>query len=170
MNMKKKSWFVFIVLFFLTTSLYSQGEKFKALFMYNFTKYLEWPDQKKQGDFVIGVFGNSPIIDELNVIAQKRKVGAQQIKVEKISTLEEIQKCHIVYFPDSRSAKFTELKSNFGAKGIVFITDKPGLGKDSGINYVSVNGKQNFEVNKGNLEGQGIKINSALLSLGIIVK
>lgn len=167
--MKKTTWLILIVFFFFSSAAYSQGEKFKALFMYNFTKYLEWPVQKQQGNFVIGVFGSSPIIGELNVIAEKRKVGAQKIEIRKISTLEELQSCNIVYIPESRSAKLAEVKSKCSGKGVVVITDKPGLAKSSDINYVMVNGKQNFEINKKNLEAQGIKVNSALLSLGIEV-
>ena len=32
----------------------AQNEKFKALFMYNFTKYVEWPTSLKSGNFVFG--------------------------------------------------------------------------------------------------------------------
>lgn len=168
--MRKKSWMILIVLISFSSSVYCQSEKFKALFMYNFTKYLEWPPEKKSGDFIIGVYGNSPIIVELEQISQKKRVGSQKIVVKKISDATELLNCNIVYVPENRSSKFTEVKDNCSGKGVVFITDKPGLGSSSGINYVLVNGKQNFEISKGNLDAQGIKVNSALLSLGIVVE
>lgn len=159
------------MLFSFLTVANSQDEKFKALFMYNFTKYLEWPASKQTGNFIIGVYGTSAIIPELNIIAEKRKVGNQQIVVKKISDPSQLKDCHIVFVPENRSGKIDEVISACKGKGIVIITDKPGLAKDySCINYVKINGKQNFEISKKHLNSEGIQINSALLSLGIVVE
>lgn len=168
--MKKKYWILFLMILLIVPGSMAQEAKFKALFMYNFTKYLEWPSNKQSGDFVIGVFGNSPIIAELKIIAQKKKVGNQPIVIKKLSSLSEANTCHILYIPENRSVDEAEVKNQCSNKGTVIITDKPGLAKSfSGINYVKVNGKQNFEVNKKNIDEQGIKVNSELLSLGINV-
>ncbi len=149
----------------------AQDERFKALFMYNFTKYLEWPVDNQNEEFVIGVYGSSPIIQELNIIAQKKTVGNQKIVVKKINSPEELPACSILYIPENKSSKVSEIIKNCKSKGTLIITDKEGLGKTiAGINYVKVDGKQNFEINKSNIEGKGIKINSALLTLGIAIK
>ena len=167
----KKPWLVLILFVLLMPFSHAQDDKFKALFMYNFTKYLEWPASKQSGEFIIGVFGNSPIISELNIIAQKRKVGVQQIIVKKITESSQLTDCSIIYVPDSRSTKIQEIMQSCNGKGVALITDKPGMAQThSGINYVKINGKQNFEINRKHLEAQGIKVNSALLSLGIPVE
>lgn len=159
------------MVFLIVPHSHAQDEKFKALFMYNFTKYLEWPSNKQSGDFVIGVYGNSPIIGELNIIAQKRKVGAQQIAVKRVTDVSEFKDCNIIYVPENKSVKVAEITEQCSEKGVVLITDKPGLANThSGINYVKVDGKQNFEINKRILESQGIKVNSVLLSLGIVIE
>lgn len=149
----------------------AQDAKFKALFMYNFTKYLEWPSTQQQGDFVIEILGNSPIISELEIIAQKRKVGIQKIKVRKIASLAESHNANILYIPRNRSSFVNPAIKQFRNKGTIIITDKPGLvSLGAGINYVKVDGKQNFEVSKNNIEQQGLKVNSTLLSLGLAVE
>jgi hypothetical protein len=166
--MNVRRWLLLLVIIFLMPMAKSQEDKFKALFMYNFTKYLEWPTAKQKGEFIIGVYGSSPIITELNVIAEKRKVGAQQIVIKKVIEISELPACHIVYLPENRSDKAKEVFEMCKTKGVVLITDKQGLAKTfSGINYVTVDGKQNFEINRKHLESEGVKINSALLSLGI---
>lgn len=155
----------------LSTTVFSQESKFKALFMYNFTKYLEWPAAKQHGDFVIGVYGSSDITKELKIIAGKKKVGSQTITIKEINSSSSLSDCHIVFVPENQSTKVKTIAPNCTGKGTVLITDKPGLAKNiSGINYIIVNGKQSFEVNKSNLEKQGVKVNSQLLSLGIIVQ
>ena len=129
----------------LCTGLKAQDEKFKALFMYNFTKYIEWPQAKQSGDFVIGVIGNSAIVGELETIAQKKTVGAQTIKVKQISSADDVSKLHIVYVTEDKSGEAAALAGKVKGKGVVLITDKPGLAKStSGINYIKKDGKPNF--------------------------
>jgi hypothetical protein len=169
--MKQKFVFTAAFLLFIILSLNAQDDKFKALFMYNFTKYLEWPTAKQSGDFIIGVYGASPIVNELNIIAQIKTVGAKKIVVRTVTDESQIISCNIVYVPESKSEEIQVISNGCKGKGTVLITDKPGLARSfSGINYVKVDGKQNFEINKANIEGQGVKVNSVLLSLGINVQ
>ncbi len=169
--MSRYIYLLLAVILFTAIGVDGQDDKFKALFMYNFTKYLEWPPDKKKGDFVIGVYGNSPIINELNIIAQKRKVGAQKIVVRKVATSAEFSGCNILFIPEYKSGKINEIATQCKGGGTALITEKPGLAKTvAGINYVKVDGKQNFEINRKNLEAQGIKVNSALINLGINVQ
>ncbi len=160
--------------FFLMLPLlfcYSQDAKFKALFMYNFTKYLEWPAEKKHGDFIIGIYGSSSITPELRIIAGKKKVGSQTIVVKEFDSPSAITSCHILFVPENRSSKIDDIKIACCGRGTILITDKPGMAETvSGLNYIKIDGKQSFEINKVNLEKQGIKVNSILLSLGIIVE
>ncbi len=162
---------IVVCLFFFAVQIsHAQEEKFKAVFMYNFTRYLDWPSEKKAGDFIIGVFGSSPIIDELNIIAQKRKVGVQKIVVKEIENPEDFKYCNIVYLPENNSSEISSVSQSCSAQGVVLITNQKGLAQTySCINYVKIDGKQNFEINKTRLEKQGIKVNSALLSLGVQV-
>ena len=155
------------VVFVMGNMAKAQEEKFKALFMYNFTKYLEWPADAQKGEFVIGVYGSSPIIEELMIIAQKKSIGNLPIVVKKIDNPEGITECSIIFLPDYRSSKINDITSNIRPEGTLLITDKAGLGKTAGINYVIKDGKQSFEINKANIEEKGIKINSTLLTLGV---
>ncbi len=164
---------LFVFLFFSLTKIdgFSQDAKFKALFMYNFTKYIEWPVEKQRGDFIIGIYGTSPITQELRIIADKKKVGTQTIVIKEFDTPAGLSSCNILYIPENRSAKIDEVAGSCSGRGTVLITDKPGLAKTvSGLNYIKIDGRQSFEINKANLEKQGVKVNSVLLSLGIIVQ
>jgi hypothetical protein len=71
---KKKSKLLMIALGFVIVplvTLNAQDEKLKAVFVYNFTRYLDWP--QKSGNFVILVLGRSPIYAELADIALKKR-------------------------------------------------------------------------------------------------
>ena len=166
----KKSALVILGLLALCATTKAQDEKFKALFMYNFTKYIEWPQAKQSGDFVIGVIGNSAIVGELETIAQKKTVGAQTIKVKQISSADDVTKLHIVYVTEDKSGEAAALAGKVKGKGVVLITDKPGFAKStSGINYIKKDGKPNFEVSSTHLNEEGVKVSAQLMALGTAV-
>jgi hypothetical protein len=148
----------------------AQNEKFKALFMYNFTKYIEWPVSQRTGDFVIGVLGNSAMVSELNTIASKQKIGSQNIVIKVFSTADEIDNCNILYLPASKSNQIGAVVNKLTGKAILIISDKAGLASQgAGINYVLDGDKLKYEVNKGSLEKRGLVVSNALLALGIVV-
>lgn len=164
---------VLLMLILITSTFVVKGqnEKFKALFLYNFTKYIEWPADKQGGDFVIGVLGNSPIIKELDIIASKKKIGLQPIKVKVFNSINDIGSCHVLFIPSGKSSSLAQVNKKIAEKGILVITDKPGLGKKgSGINYVLNGGHQDFEINKNTIEQQNLKVNSSLFALGTVIE
>ena len=166
----KRSALVILGLLALCATARAQDEKFKALFMYNFTKYIEWPQTKQSGDFVIGVIGNSAIVGELETIAQKKTVGAQAIKVKQVSSADDVTKLHIVYVTEDKSGEAAALAGKVKGKGVVLITDKPGFAKStSGINYIKKDGKPNFEVSPNHLSEAGVKVSAQLMALGTAV-
>jgi hypothetical protein len=156
-------------MFFFATS-YGQNEKFKALFMYNFTKYIEWPASIHQGDFVIGVLGNSTLTKELDVIAGKQKVGSQNIVVKTFASVDAIENCQIIFIPSGKSALIGAVILKLKGKPTLVITDRNGMAlQGAGINFVSDGDKLKYEINKSTIEKEGLFVSKALLSLGIAV-
>ncbi len=49
----------------------SREDQIKAVFIYNFTKYIQWPESDTSEVFIIGVLGNSNLVIPLRRIAQK---------------------------------------------------------------------------------------------------
>ena len=147
------------------TSSYGQNEKFKALFIYNFTNYIEWPTGNKS--FVITVVGESPIIGELQAISKIKKVGSLVIDVQKINSPSEVGNSQIVYIPASRKKNLPEIAKALSGKPILIISD--GAQGEFGINFIEVDQKQSFQISKLNMELRKLKVNSALLALGIPV-
>jgi hypothetical protein len=165
---------VFLLTLFLSVFLWidglAQNEKFKALFMYNFTKYIEWPVSQRQGDFIIGVLGNSPLTKELEFIAGKQKVGTQSIVVKTFSSIDAIENCNILYLPSNKSGQIGQIVAKLNGKPVLIITDKEGLGlQGAGINYISDGDKLKYEVNKGSIEKKGLTVSNSLLALGVLV-
>jgi hypothetical protein len=171
MNQMKKYLLMIIALFlFSAGSIPAQNEMFKALFMYNFAKNIEWPVSYRQGDFVIGVLGNDVVYDELKRVAERKLAGSQTIVVKKYSSVADIERCHMLYIPTSKSSSLPQVLTLLKNEPTVIITDKAGYAtRGACINYTIVNGDQKFELNRNNMEARGLKVTNFLMELAINV-
>ena len=157
-----------ILILLITHSLFSQNDKIKVTFIYSFTKYISWPADQSQGNFIIGVYGSPSMSAELKSISGTRKVGTRSIEVVDFASVAGLQKCHIIYVPDNKKADLDKVIEKYNPQAVVVVTDIAGaIQKGAAINFVMVDGKQNFEVRKDNVEKNGIKLNSELLKLGV---
>lgn len=167
--MKKKT-FITMMLFLCSLSLNAQNEKFKALFLYNFIKNIEWPPAYTQGDLIIGVLGSSPITKELETISSTQKAGNQTMKVKIYSSLEEIKNCHVIYVSPNKAGLIPQLLAKLSASNTLVVSDnKGGIQQGAGINFILDGDKLKFEISKQRIEQKGLKVSTSLLNLGTAV-
>ncbi len=149
----------------------SQDYKYHSLFIYNFTKYIEWPESRKSGDFIISVLGKSDITESLNQMAENKLVGSQKIKVEVVSDLSDIGKSHILFIPQNESGKLDQALSQINQSSILIITERPGMAKrGSAINFILEGGRWRFELNLSSIEKANLKISGELVKLGKVIQ
>jgi hypothetical protein len=169
--MKSKFLFSLVVILCLsgaTASIKGQDERFKAIFIYNFTKYINWP--ANQGDFIINVLGNDGIISEIGEIAKKKLVGSSKIEIIKILSPKEIKKCQIIFIASSKMDFLAEVIQVAKKNSILVVTEKANACKDgSCINFLNKDGKLIFEISRANIEMYGLQVSIDLLKLGILV-
>ena len=145
--------------------------KIKAVFIYNFTKYIEWPKSYKEGEFTIGVVGKSPLYSELIKMTQTKKVANQPLQVKRFNTPDDISKCHILYISKDKSAELSSVVKKLKNNSTLIVTEETGLvDKGAGINFIIKNNRQKFELNKGNVEKYKLKVSSNLEALAFTVK
>jgi hypothetical protein len=153
-----------------TSQAQTTDYRFHTVFIYNFTKYIQWPNQQQAGDFVIGVLGSSAISAELEKMAANKTVGSQRIVVKKFKSAAEASDCHILFLPNTGNYNFEDLQRKFKGKPTLLITEKPGLAeKGSGINFIIQDNKWKFELNEAATQSSGLKISKELSKLAIMV-
>lgn len=177
MVFRKKISIVF--LFTLVTAIvYGQSQpqteaeelNLKAAFIYNFTRFIEWDDDIFPTDFVIGIVGNSMIDEPLEEIAQSHKAGNKQIKIKRYNSLDEIEKCNILFISKNLKISLIDILAKKDLKKTLIISEKVNYAQQgTGINFVIVDKKLKFEVNKKAIADAGLKVSSQLLKLAIIV-
>ncbi len=138
--------------------------------MHSFAKMIQWPEEDKKGDFEIIVLGESPVFEELQKMAEKKKLGDRVIKVNKISSVNDFSKGQMLFIPTSQSGKLGEALTKVGGKSTLIVTEQPGLGaKGSDINFFMKEGKLAFELNQAALAKHKLKAAIELSRLATII-
>jgi len=140
----------------------------QAVFIYNFTRLIEWPADYKTGDFIIGVYGAGDVYNEIKNFTNGKSVGNQTISVIKFASAQGITKCHILFVPFGKTKELpTILGTLAGAKTLIIGEKKGALEEGATINFVIVEDKLKFELKAGNATKYGLKINSNLENMAI---
>ncbi len=150
---------------------FDPAAKVKAAFLYNFTKYFEWPDKMKSGNFIIQIIGtNTNLNQELNKMASSKQVGNQKLEIKTSTSIDASTQPHIIFLLSESSDMLKEINSKYKGKGSLVVTEKNGLAKaGSAINFVVMDNKQKFEYNKNNAVKAGLKTGDGLNSLAIVI-
>lgn len=168
--------FVVLFLIFIVSSLKpakAQEVNYKSytLFVYNFMKYIEWPEDGKE-EFVVGVLGESPVYNELVALAKAKKVKGKTILLKKLSRPEEAAECHMVYIAPGKSSNIKLVNETIRSKPVLIVGEREGLAsKGAALSFVTLEDDVlKFDINKNIIEQHALKIPSSLLALGILVK
>jgi hypothetical protein len=141
-----------------------------SMMVYNFTKYVQWPDHAGGGEFVIGVVGNNDIYNTLNGWYGGKPRGAKTYIIKKFNSAADVTECHVLYIDKSKSGEFNNVNDKLKGKGTLIITDKSGLGEQgSAINFKLVDNKLKFELNQKAIEASNLKVSGALSSMAILI-
>jgi hypothetical protein len=157
----------------LSIQCLAQDVDYKAytLFVYNFMKYVEWPEAQSKGDFVVCVFGDSPVNKELMALASSKKIKGRTIVIKTIAKIEDAAGCQLLYISSSKSSNLKLLKEQMRDKPILLVGEREGLAKKgASLSFVTLDDDAlKFDINKKEIELHQLKISSSLIALGILV-
>jgi len=170
---KKLSLFIFLL--FIGFGAWCQPDvkqaeaHIKTVYLYNFSKYIEWPTEYSSGNFVIGVINGSPaLLAELNKMAASKTAGTQKFAVKNYQSVAEIDKCNILYVPESSNGELQDILRKIRGNSTLLVTEALGdARKGAAINFVLKDSKQEFELNKGNAERCKLVVSSSLSALAV---
>lgn len=141
-----------------------------AAMLYNFIKYVQWPNEGEGGEFVVGVIGEEKVFNTLKQWYDGKPKGTKKYVIKMLSSGAEASACQVVYVGKSKSKEFDDVKNSIGAKSILTITDGNGLGhKGSCINFKVIDGKLKFELNQAVVTTANLKVSGQLTSMAIML-
>jgi hypothetical protein len=155
----------------------------KAAFIYNFLKFVDWPEEKMANStkqIIIGIIGENPFGSATDVFKNKKVVdrdvvvkyfeGLEQIKKmsekDRAANEESLKNCHLLFICQSEQKLVREITDIVGKNGVLTVGDSEGFTKSGGaINFFMEDNKIRFNINLTAAEKAGLKIRSQLLRL-----
>src|SRR5690348_804550 len=108
-----------IVLAFVSVQCFAQERpthEIHAAMLYNFIKYVQWPDETEAGEFVVGVIGDENVFATLQKWYDGKPKGVKKYLIKKLSAPEEAGTCQVVYVGKSKNRDFDAVKTSTAGK------------------------------------------------------
>jgi serine phosphatase RsbU (regulator of sigma subunit) len=136
----------------------------KAVFIYNFSKLITWPNENEIDTFRIGIYKDSGIFNELKLMETKsytdKKIKFKMYFIENFDENIEIN-YQIIYANVFSGIRPEELFSRMGNYPTLLVTENYQFNSTM-INFVEVNNKQRFQLNDNKLNEYGFVVSEKL--------
>lgn len=146
----------------------------KAAFLYNFTKFVEWPPDRfadAQRPITIGIVGRNPFGDELAKITGGRKINGRDIVIRLVTSEAEVLSADLIFVSAGEEEHLRDLTAMLQQAGILTVGESPRFAAAGGmITFVLERDKVRFQINQAASEQAGLKINAQLLKLATTVQ
>jgi len=157
----------------LATQPVSQEYQIKAAFLYNFSRFVEWPKeafQNAQSPLVIGIIGDDPFGSYLDDIVRGEKVASHPLVVRRFRRVDEIKTCHILFVSQSETNQMEQILANIKGRNILTVGDVEGFAQRGGvIRFVTESNKTRIRINVKAARTANLTISSKLLRVSEII-
>jgi len=141
----------------------------KAAFLYNFTKFVEWPAGRfasPDSPIVIGILLDNPFGDALEAIVKNRKVNNRPIDVRIVTTAAEATAAHILFAGAGQDTRMAAMIDTLRKGSVLTVGESPAFAAYGGvIDFVVEGDKVRFAINRESGQRAGLKISAQLLKL-----
>ncbi|MBW2725170.1 MAG: YfiR family protein [Deltaproteobacteria bacterium] len=146
----------------------------KAAYLYNFARYVEWPDSAHatpSSALEIGVVGDGPVSELLKKTVVGKRVGERSLRVVDLKSSSEGRKSHILFVAGKHSgAELERTIANLKGTHVFVVAETEGFAKRGGIaNFIVADSRVRFAINKNAADKAGLKVSSKLLRLAELV-
>lgn len=141
-------------------------EEQRPIMIFNLIEHVRWSNINKIEKLKIGVLGTDVIKNSLLKISNERRIFDKLIGVKKISTLEAVKNCNVVYVSTAYEYLLKSILESTKGKQILVITE--GFPTNSSmINMVKAGDTYSYDINRMFLREANLKINSTLASYAV---
>jgi len=141
----------------------------KAAFLYQFAKYVEWPEgtfKDPDAPIVLGVVGVSPFGSALEELNSGARTNQRSFSIKYYRSIEERESCHMLFICSSEANHVEEILEKVGNAPVLVVGDSPGLAeKGVAINFLIEDNKVRFEANPEAAKQAHLQISSKVLRL-----
>lgn len=141
----------------------------KAAFLYNFTKFVEWPEGTFAADsepFVLAVLGQDPFGKDLDSVLAGKTFGDRELVIRRYADLDELQGCHLLFISEALEGDLDRILDRLGSSRALTVSEfRESVTRGVMIGFKTVGKKVRFDINAGAADSSSLKISSRLLAL-----
>ena len=141
----------------------------KAVFLYNFTQFVEWPSSSFSSDqapMVIGILGPDPFGSYLEETATGEKINGHPLLVQHYNIIEEVGACHVLFINVADKNKRGQTMTKLKGRNILTVSDASDFLEQGGmVRFFTRQGKIKLQVNLEETKAANLVISSKLLRL-----
>lgn len=166
--------FLFVLLFLGRCDLPAQTApsseyQLKAIFLFNFTQFVQWPAKafpEIQAPLVIGVLGDDPFGGYLDAAVRGESVNTHSLTVQRYRRVEDIKECHLLFISSSESTRMKEILTALKDRPILTVGDVESFSVHGGmVRFVIEKGRIRLRINEDKAKTAELTISSKLLRL-----
>ncbi|MCA9138414.1 MAG: YfiR family protein [Planctomycetales bacterium] len=151
-------------------------QKIKVAYLYNFIRYVQWPDSTfldKEAPFVIGILDDDPHSQLLERIAKRKLARGRTIVVRRFTDVNQIRDCHLVFLSDStKPNEVADVITRTEQQHSLLVCDIVATpNKDAPIQfYYDQDGTIGLKINIAAMERRDLKADAKLLNVASVVR
>jgi YfiR/HmsC-like len=145
----------------------------KAAFLYNFAKFVTWPDTafaSPEAPLVVGVLGKDPFGPILDNTLKAKKIGVREIIIERYASIAGIRSPHVLFVANSELANLADIVDACKGKPILLVGDMEDFAQKGGVvNFYIEKANVRFAINIETAKKAQLQISSQLLKLAKVL-
>jgi len=146
----------------------------KAAFLYNFAKFVEWPEEvlgHSSTPITIGILGRDPFGHYLDRTIKNKTVKGRELVIKRFEEVDDLEATHILFISESEKKRLSETLNKRKNWHVLTVSDMEGFSELGGIiNLITEENRIRFVINVDAAERADLKISSHLLKLAKIVR
>lgn len=145
----------------------------KGAFLYNFTKFIDWPTNafpSPDAPLVIGIVGDDPFGKTMDDLVRNDVIRNHPLVIKRLRAGDDLRTCHILFISRSETRRLPQLLDQLKGSPVLTVGDMGGFAEQGGmINLQVMEKTMRLEINQTIATEAGLQISSKLLKLSRIV-
>lgn len=143
----------------------------KAVYLYNFARFTEWPASMPKGPLTLCVMDDPDVAASLDGLAGDKPINGRDVTVASIATFRIVRQCHLLYVPGSDRVKVLSALDSVSSLPVLTVGDGEVFTRAGGVAALLTDGERTrFAINPDALTRSGLRISSQVLGLARLIR
>lgn len=151
----------------------SREYQVKAVFLYNFCQFVEWPTKafaSQDDPLVIGILGENPFDNYLEETVKGEKANGHPLAVKHFQTVDQVTACHILFVNIADKDELKKVLLMQTSRNILTVGEFANFAKQGGIvRFFTEDNRTRIRINLDAAKKAELTINSKLLKVADVV-